>query len=50
MPKCVGDVRKEWGALAVKWSGLNEVEKTLETSQQLKTHALSITEVNECFS
>jgi len=50
MPKCVGDVQKEWGALAVKWSDLNEVEKTLETSQQLKTHALSITEVNECFS
>lgn len=50
MPKCVRDVQKEWGALAVKWSGLNEVEKTLETSQQLKAHALSITEVNECFS
>lgn len=50
MPKCVGDIRKEWGALAVKWSSLNEVEKTLETSQQLKTHALSITEVNQCFS
>jgi hypothetical protein len=50
MPKCVDDVQNEWGALAVKWSGLKDVEKTLETSQKIKTHALIVTQVNECFS
>lgn len=50
MPKCVGDVQNEWGPLEIKWSGLKEVEKTLETSHKFKTHALTITEVNECFS